>query len=92
LPVVDPRARRRPSRRLARPSIDRSIARACPRSRVRVSRVVDAVAVVAHCGRDVASRADAARRGARAPSISTRVFRALEYARDRAVVARAGLG
>jgi len=53
LPVVDPRARRRPSRRLARPSIDRSIVRACPRSRVRVSRVVDAVAVVAHCGRDV---------------------------------------
>jgi hypothetical protein len=62
LPVVDPRARRRPSRRLARPSIDRSIVRAFPRSRVRVSRVVDAVAVVAHCGRDVASRADAARR------------------------------
>jgi hypothetical protein len=91
LPVVDPRARRRPSRRLARPSIDRSIARACPRSRVRVSRVVDAVAVVAHCGRDVASRADAARR-ARARASSTRVFRALEYARDRAVVARAGLG
>jgi hypothetical protein len=91
LPVVDPRARRRPSRRLARPSIDRSIARACPRSRVRVSRVVDAVAVVAHCGRDVASRADAARPQC-ARSISTRVFRALEYARDRAVVARAGLG
>jgi len=90
LPVVDPRARRRPSRRLARPSIDRSIARACPRSRVRVSRVVDAVAVVAHCGRDVV-RAHGPRRVS-ARSISTRVFRALEYARDRAVVARAGLG
>tara|TARA_B110000003_G_C16175682_1_gene349404 strand:- start:74 stop:301 length:228 start_codon:yes stop_codon:yes gene_type:complete len=75
LPVVDPRARRRPSRRLARPSIDRSIVRACPRSRVRVSRVVDAVAVVAHCGRDVASRADAARR-ARAVDLDPGVSRA----------------
>jgi hypothetical protein len=58
LPVVDPRARRAPVvdplRCLARPSIDRSIVRAFPRSRVRVSRVVSVVAVVAHCGRDVA--------------------------------------